>query len=188
MKNLRIIAVGLVAAALSVSVVSGAQAYPPGANPGIVVLGGIPVNGKAPTASITTNKGANLTVRVNGVIVAQGVASGNTFPIATTFTKPGEYTVYVTDQDGSATSSIFVPGLKVPAKAKLAKPGTIELSTIAPDTRVSIKVNGKVVKSDKVGASASYKLKLVKKYFKKGRNKVIVTIGTKAFTKTVKIS
>ena len=188
MKNLKIIAVGLVAAALSVSVVSGAQAYPPGANPGIVVLGGIPVNGKAPTASITTNKGANLTVKVNGVLVAQGVATGNSFPIKTSFVKPGEYTVYVTDQDGSATSSIFVPGLKVPAKAKLAKPGRIELTTVAPDTRVSIKVNGKLVKSAKVGASASYKLTLVKKYFKKGSNKVIVTIGTKAFTKTLKIS
>jgi hypothetical protein len=189
MKNFKIIAAGVIAAAMSLTAVTSAQAYPAGQKVQVVLTGGIEVNGKTPTAKVATRVGAQLVVKVNGTQVAAGTATSDSFVIPTAFTKSGKYTILVTDQDSSATSYVYVPGIKVPAKGKIAKAGTIALTTVTPKTIIKIMINGKVVvKSAKIAASGSYSFKLVKKNLKKGKNKVVITIGKTKVTKTITIS
>jgi hypothetical protein len=189
MKNFKIISAGLIAAALSLAAVTGAQAYPSGTKPTIVITGGIEVDGKTPTGYVTTAKGAKLVVLVNDLIVAQGEATGSTFNIPQSWSKPGKYTINVVDGLDTATSYVYVPGIKVPAKGKIAKAGSIKLTSVTPGTIVKFTINGKVVvKSASVAGSGAYAYKLAKKNLKKGKNKVVIAIGKTLFTKTITIS
>jgi|GEM_PF-4626193 len=178
MKKIKFITAGLVAAALSLTAVTGAQAYPPGVKPGIVITGGIAVNNKDAVVKIKTKEGAELVVTINGKEVFNDKATSGFVTLPVSWKKYGKYTIVVNDQDSTKTSVLYVPHIVTPAKGKIKKAGKISFKFVDPGTIVSVKVNGKVVlKSYKIPSSGGYIYTLTKKFLKKGKNKITISVG-----------
>jgi len=183
MKNIKFIIAGLVAAALSLTTVSGAQAYPPGIKPKIIITGGVVVNNKPAVVRIGTKAGAHLTVTINGDVVAEEDATSSSFVVPVSWKKAGKYTIQVDDGDATQTTTLWVPKVVTPRKGKIAKAGTVSFKFIEPGTMVSVKVNNKVaLKAIKIGKNGTFTFKLVKKYLKKGKNTFVIYIGKTKIT------
>ena len=186
MKKIRIITAGLIAAALSLTAVSGAQAYPPGVDSRLVVTGGLDVDGKPHVAYISTTAGTAITVKLNGVKIASGTATGSRFSIPTKWTKPGIYTLSAYVNGAYQTAHLFYPTIVFPRPGtqRASVSATMGLRTTSPGTLFGLKVNGKVVLRPKmIGTSGAYQIKVAKKYLKKGKNVVVYTIGATKITK-----